>query len=168
MSMATKVAVLDQGYVQQFGTPYDIFYRPKNKFVAEFIGLNKMNFLEGEISIDDGVPFFWKGAHKILLDGYEFADDCPSDNRPVIMGIRPENIYRSKDRLEGDVFLEVKLPVSRSELTGGDVQVWFNFEGQEIACRFRSSRTPNVGAITTLFLDVKNASLFDAQNGERL
>ena len=49
MSMATKVAVLDQGYVQQFGTPYEIYYRPQNKFVAEFIGLNKMNFLEGEI-----------------------------------------------------------------------------------------------------------------------
>ena len=168
MSMATKVAVLDQGYVQQFGTPYDIFYRPKNKFVAEFIGLNKMNFLEGEIRTDDGVPFFCKGAHKVPLDGYEFADNCPSDNRSVIMGIRPENIYRSKDRLEGDVFLEVKLPVSRSELTGGDVQVWFNFEGQEIASRFRSSQTPDLGALTTLFLDIKNASLFNAQNGERL
>ena len=127
-----------------------------------------MNFLEGEIRTDDGVSFFCKGAHKVPLDGYEFADNCPSDNRSVIMGIRPENIYRSKDRLEGDVFIEVKLPVSRSELTGGDVQVWFNFEGQEIASRFRSSRTPDVGALTTLFLDIKNASLFNAQTGERL
>ena len=168
MSMATKVAVLDQGYVQQFGTPYEIYYRPQNKFVAEFIGLNKMNFLEGEIRLTSEVPFFCKGSHKVPLTGYEFTENYPSDNWPVIMGIRPENIYRSKDRLEGDVFLEVKLPVSRSELTGGDAQVWFDFEGQEIASRFRSSRTPDIGTLTTLFLDVRHASLFDAKTGERL
>lgn len=168
MSMATKVAVLDQGYIQQFGSPYDIFYRPQNKFVAEFIGLNKMNFLEGEIKKEDGIVFFCMGAYKLPLSGYKFAENYPSESQPVILGIRPENIYRSKYRLEGEVFLEVKLPVLRSELTGGDVQVWFHFEGQEIAGRFRSSQTPDVGSLTTLFLDLKNASLFDMHTGERL
>ena len=168
LTMSNRIAVFNDGVVQQLSTPDILYEKPENSFVAEFIGLNKINFLEGEIGTDNGASFFWKGAHKVPLDGYKFVDKCPSDKRSVIMGIRPENIYRSKDRLEGNVFLEVKLPVSRSELTGGDVQVWFNFEGQEIASRFRSSRTPNVGALTTLFLDVKNASLFDEQTGERL
>lgn len=168
MSMATKVAVLDKGHVQQFGTPYDLFYRPRNRLVAEFIGLNKMNFLNGRVETCDGVAHFVRKNCAVSLRDYDFLGDAPAQGQPVVLGLRPENIYRSKDRLEGDVYLEVTLPVVRSELTGGDVQVWFDFEGQQIAGRFRSTRTPDVGAETRLFLDMKNASLFDAETQERL
>ena len=57
---------------------------------------------------------------------------------------------------------------SIASLTGGDVQVWFDFEGEKLAGRFRSSRTPEVGAMTPLYLDMKNISLFDAQTEARL
>ncbi|WP_371169263.1 ABC transporter ATP-binding protein [Aliiroseovarius sp. 2305UL8-7] len=167
MSMATKVAVLDQGYVQQFGTPYDVFHRPENRFVAEFIGVNKMNFLEGEIRTQDGAPRFVIGSHSAPLSGYDFITP-PQDGQKATLGVRPENIYRQKERLEGHECLEAHLTVLRSELTGSDVQVWFDFEQQTIASRFRSSRTPDEGAEATLYMDMQNVSLFDPQSGKRL
>ena len=167
MSMASKVAVLDQGRVQQFGTPHDLFYFPQNRFVAEFIGINKMNFLEGHIVITDGQPHIRVGRHTAQLGNYAFAE-APQEGRPVTLGIRPENIYRHRHRLESADFLTTQLPVIRSEMTGSDVQTWFDFEGQVLAGRFRSSRTPETGAMTTLYLDMQNISLFDPLTQKRL
>ncbi|MBH1974591.1 MAG: ABC transporter ATP-binding protein [Rhodobacteraceae bacterium] len=168
MSMATKVAVIDKGRVQQFGTPYDVYYTPQNMFVAAFVGVNKMNFLHGTFELDGNRPQIRINSRIASLEGYQFAGGLPKHGTPVVLGLRPENIYRSKDRLEGAHYLEALLPVLRSELTGGDVQVWFDLEGQSIAGRFRSSRTPEDGAMAELFLDLKNASLFDRGSEQRL
>ena len=121
MSMATKVAVIDQGHIQQFGTPYDIFHKPKNKFVAEFIGVNKMNFLTATFSVLNDRPHLVVGNHKTSLQSYEFSNFAPKDGQPVHLGIRPENIYRLKQRLECQEYIAVELRVISSELTGSDV-----------------------------------------------
>ncbi|MGB2409228.1 MAG: ABC transporter ATP-binding protein, partial [Paracoccaceae bacterium] len=146
MSMATKVAVIDQGHIQQFGTPYDIFHKPKNKFVAEFIGVNKMNFLTATFSVLNDRPQLVVGNHKTSLQSYEFSNFAPKDGQPVHLGIRPENIYRLKQRLECQEYIAVELRVISSELTGSDVQVLLDFEGQVITSRFRSTRMPEIGS----------------------
>ncbi|MDE0304651.1 MAG: ABC transporter ATP-binding protein [Albidovulum sp.] len=168
MSMATKVAVMDSGRIRQFGTPYDIYHKPGDKFVAEFVGLNKMNFLEGRLVRSEGDESVEFGKLRAPLDHYEFAGEKPADGLRVLLGIRPEDIYRSKERLEGSAFIEAQLRVQKQELTGGDVQVWFEFGGQSISCRVRSSRMPEIGDATTLYFDLRNASLFDASTGLRL
>ena len=168
MSMATRVAVLDSGRVQQFGSPYDIYYKPRNRFVAEFVGLNKMGFLQGRITYADGVPAIVIGGRRTRIAHYAFLHGMPADGQPVLLGIRPENIYRSRDRLEGHSYLKAELSVLRSDLTGSDAQLWFEFEGQPIACRARSSRVPHVGDRAILYFDLQNASLFDPGTEERL
>ena len=168
MTMATRVAVLDRGRVQQFGTPYEIYYKPRNRFVAEFVGLNRMGFLNGRIAVADGSPTLVIGSQRAEITHYEFADGMPEDGKPVLLGIRPENIYRSRDRLEGNAFLEAELEVLRCDLTGSDVQLWFELEGQPIACRARSSQAPRVGDRAMLYLDLQNMSLFDPETEERL
>ncbi len=168
MSMATRVAVLDSGRVQQFGSPYDIYYKPRNRFVAEFVGLNKMGFLQGRITYADGVPAIVIGGRRTRIAHYAFLHGMPADGQPVLLGIRPENIYRSRDRLEGHSYLKAELSVLRSDLTGSDAQLWFEFEGQPIACRARSSRVPRVGDRAILYFDLQNASLFDPGTEERM
>ena len=168
MTMATKVAVLDGGHVQQFGTPYDIYYTPRNRFVAEFVGLNKMNFLAGRITYRDAVPAVAIGDHVAPLTHYVFSEGNPEEGRRVLLGIRPENIYRSRDRLEGRAFFRAERNVCRKDMAGGDLQVWFEFEGQLMACRVRSSRPPGLKERTTFFLDLHNASLFDPETEKRL
>ena len=126
-----------------------------------------MNFLEGVVTLRDGNPHFVIGAHSAPLSGYGFRSR-PQEGQKVVLGVRPENIYRQKERLEGHNHLEAHLSVMRSELTGSDVQVWFNFENQTISSRFRSSRTPEDGSQTTLYMDMHNISLFDPQTEKRL
>lgn len=167
MSMATKVAVIDQGHIQQFGTPYDIFHKPKNKFVAEFIGVNKMNFLTATFSVLNDRPQLVVGNHKTSLQSYEFSNFAPKDGQPVHLGIRPENIYRLKQRLECQEYIDVELRVISSELTGSDVQVLLDFEGQVITSRFRSTRMPEIGSKILVYLDMRNISLFNPQTGQR-
>lgn len=167
MSMATKVAVIDQGHIQQFGTPYDIFHKPKNKFVAEFIGVNKMNFLTATFSVLNDRPHLVVGNHKTSLQSYEFSNFAPKDGQPVHLGIRPENIYRLKQRLECQEYIDVELRVISSELTGSDVQVLLDFEGQVITSRFRSTRMPEIGSKILVYLDMRNISLFNPQTGKR-
>lgn len=167
MSMATKVAVIDQGHIQQFGTPYDIFHKPKNKFVAEFIGVNKMNFLTATFSVLNDRPHLVVGNHKTSLQSYEFSNFAPKDGQPVHLGIRPENIYRLKQRLECKEYIDVELKVISSELTGSDVQVLLDFEGQVITSRFRSTRMPEIGSKILVYLDMRNISLFNPQTGQR-
>ena len=168
MSMATKVAVLDHGRVQQFGTPYEVYHRPENMFVAAFVGAPKMNFLEGTFVSIDSAPHVQIGATRVSLAGYAFADQPPEDGRPIILGVRPENVYRSRERVEGDRYLKIDLKVTRTELTGGDVLGSFEFEGQPLVGRFRSNRTPEVGALQTLYVDMQNCSLFDKRTERRL
>ncbi|XXK35510.1 ABC transporter ATP-binding protein [Rhodobacteraceae bacterium nBUS_22] len=167
MSMATKVAVIDQGRIQQFGTPYDIFHKPNNKFVAEFIGVNKMNFLNAKFSLIDEVPCLVIGSHKTSLRSYEFSDQPPKDGQTVHLGLRPENIYRLKERLEGQEYFTGELEVISNELTGSDVQVLLNFENQVITSRFRSTRMPEIGTKILVYLDLRNISLFNTQTGQR-
>ena len=167
MSMATKVAVIDQGHIQQFGTPYDIFHKPKNKFVAEFIGVNKMNFLTATFSVLNDRPHLVVGNHKTSQHSYEFSNFAPKDGQPVHLGIRPENIYRLKQRLECQEYIAVELKVISSELTGSDVQVLLDFEGQVITSRFRSTRMPEIGSKILVYLDMRNISLFNPQTGQR-
>jgi multiple sugar transport system ATP-binding protein len=167
MSMATKVAVIDQGRIQQFGTPYDIFHKPNNKFVAEFIGVNKMNFLNAKFSLIDEVPCLVIGSHKTSLRSYEFSNQPPKDGQTVHLGLRPENIYRLKERLEGQEYFTGELEVISSELTGSDVQVLLNFENQVITSRFRSTRMPEIGTKILVYLDLRNISLFNTQTGQR-
>ena len=167
MSMATKVAVIDQGHIQQFGTPYDIFHKPKNKFVAEFIGVNKMNFLTATFSVLNDRPHLVVGNHKTSLQSYEFSNFAPKDGQQVHLGIRPENIYRLKQRLECQEYIAVELKVISSELTGSDVQVLLDFEGQVITSRFRSTRMPEIGSKILVYLDMRNISLFNPQTGKR-
>ncbi|MGB0606839.1 MAG: ABC transporter ATP-binding protein [Paracoccaceae bacterium] len=167
MSMATKVAVIDQGHIQQFGTPYDIFHKPKNKFVAEFIGVNKMNFLTATFSVLNDRPQLVVGNHKTSLQSYEFSNFAPKDGQPVHLGIRPENIYRLKQRLECQEYIDVELRVISSELTGSDIQVLLDFEGQVITSRFRSTRMPEIGSKILVYLDMRNISLFNPQTGQR-
>jgi len=168
MSMATKVAVLDQGKVQQFGTPHQVYYEPQNKFVAEFVGLNKMNFLEGRFNGKDGEAQLSIGDYQASLANYQFANGQPSEGQSIIMGVRPESIYRSKTQLEGHQHLEVELPVTRSEMTGSDVQVWFELAGQIICARFRATKCPDIGAMTRLYIDLHMVSLFHSTSEVRL
>jgi multiple sugar transport system ATP-binding protein len=106
MTLSSKVAVLSEGYLQQLGTPNEIYKTPANRFVASFIGSPQMNLMNLE-----------RIENSVLLG--DFRIDLPS-NLPspstVIMGIRPEHVRLPREGdsqvIRGDVFLVENLGMS--------------------------------------------------------
>jgi len=94
MTMADRIAVMNKGILQQVGTPDEIFYRPKNTFVATFVGSPPMNLIEGEIIDKDGKTVF-ETEHFSM----ELPKDVPHGN--VILGFRPQHVQISPQPAEG-------------------------------------------------------------------
>ncbi len=88
LTLGERVAVMNDGAIQQIGRSRDVYDRPRNRFVAEFLGTPPMNFLEGEL-IQVGETWQFRGAG-LVMDVSEAR--LPGARRNVTLGIRPENI----------------------------------------------------------------------------
>ena len=90
MTLGDRIAVMNQGRVQQIGHPLEIYDRPANLFVAHFIGSPEMNLIEGEIGAgDQGAVFACDGLVLPIPTGGAFRQP-PS--KKVVLGIRPEHL----------------------------------------------------------------------------
>jgi len=102
MTLATKVCLMNEGVLQQYAPPLEVYKHPANLFVADFVGNPTMNFLHGTAnSTPDGVvvdmlggKFLFKGQSEVTL----------LENHPVVVGIRPEYIRLNQGTLQGRVF----------------------------------------------------------------
>src|SRR5690606_30847914 len=118
MTMATKIAVMDGGVIQQFGTPDEIYSNPRNLFVAGFIGSPAMNLQFGRISAATGPVKASVEGLDLDLGRYGF-DTRPEDGRPIVVGLRPEHFGDPGEQV-ADAAATFELPVQYTEKTGGD------------------------------------------------
>jgi ABC-type sugar transport system ATPase subunit len=90
MTLASKIVVLNQGRIEQVGVPLELYHRPKNLFVAGFIGSPRMNFLDGRLvaASSDGVTVEFTGMQATL----PFAPDAAKSGDSITVGIRPEHM----------------------------------------------------------------------------
>ena len=90
MTMATKIAVMNAGVIQQFGTPDEIYGNPQNLFVAGFIGSPAMNLREGKIAAKNGVLHALVGGLDLALDRIR-SSTRPTEGQSIVVGLRPEH-----------------------------------------------------------------------------
>jgi ABC-type sugar transport system ATPase subunit len=102
MTMGDRIAVMNQGKVEQIGTPIEIYKNPQSKFVAGFIGSPPMNFIEGKIIEENNKSFF---ESKYLKRKIELNNSLNKPNAKHL-SFRPQNIYLTKDQ---DYDLELKV-----------------------------------------------------------
>jgi multiple sugar transport system ATP-binding protein len=164
MTLADRIAVMRGGLIQQLGAPQDIYKRPVNRFVAGFIGSPGMNFLDGQVTVRDGVPSFTADGVEISLARYNFEPSGPKQG-PAVFGIRPEHIGVNSG---ADWPFTASVAVEIVEPMGSDTLVWTRLGRQNFTMRVSSERAPNVGDTVTIGFDPMNASVFDAESGARL
>ena len=126
MTMATRIVCMKDGYIQQIGTPKELFNKPSNLFVAGFIGSPAMNFIEGTF---DGKAFAFKeGDIKINLDKKNI--DLLKDyvGKELVLGIRPENIVFKDDKTRENLSNPFSLTCDLSELLGQELII-YNYVG---------------------------------------
>jgi ABC-type sugar transport system ATPase subunit len=90
MTLADRIVVLNEGRVEQIGTPMELYHSPRTRFVAGFIGSPSMNFVEAEARQgDDHQAKIFYGTHEVEISGIDLAAIAAG---PVTLGIRPEHV----------------------------------------------------------------------------
>ena len=155
MTLGHRVAVMNKGKLHQYDSPLEIYQRPVNRFVAEFVGTPGMNFIDGHI---DGNVFT---APQMKLP---LADSRSESPRDVILGIRPENIEVSISQNDGWQTARVYV----SELMGSETFVFLEAAGQKIIARAGADFRAAADSPVWLKFDMTKAHFFDPATGIRL
>jgi len=153
MTMADRIVIMKDGHIQQVGTPFDVFHKPANKFVAQFIGAPSMNMIEG--SLADGI---------VTLDGdLQIPINTSSTHRgPVTLGLRPDDLLVSNQdgQFEGQVNV--------LEPLGSETLVYVSVGGKELIAKASGRTPPELGSTIKLNAAPENMHLFDNATGEAL
>jgi multiple sugar transport system ATP-binding protein len=135
MTMGDRVAVIKDGYLQQVASPQALYDHPDNVFVAAFIGSPSMNLYEAALRIEAEQATVTIGSQSVVLASSVLADRPALRHfadRPVIIGIRPEDF--DDVALEGDVPPErqITAPVSLIEALGSELMVHFSLDAKVV------------------------------------
>ena len=169
MSLGTKIAIMNHGVIQQNDTPENIYNKPSNAFVADFIGSPSMNLIEGSLMQDsDKLLFVADGSENpinIPIKNYDFKNTTDLNNKKIYFGIRPEHIHFKKLN-END--FEVNFKANLSEYIGHEQITTYDFSNQEILAKFPSTINIELSKDMKLYFDLSQISIFDKNSKERI
>ncbi|MDA8584750.1 sn-glycerol-3-phosphate ABC transporter ATP-binding protein UgpC [Rhodobacteraceae bacterium] len=159
MTLADRIAVMKDGLIQQLGSPDEVYNKPENLYVADFIGSPSMNLLEGVIEDQ----FFKAGDLSVPLAGYDFSRQA---NGAAWFGIRPEHVSLGSEAESTDVKLNVKVEVV--EALGSDTLALTEVNGTRFWLRTSGQSKISAGDAVTIGFNAAEASLFDKKDEKRL
>ena len=161
MTMASRIAVMNHGEVQQFAPPDEVYNRPANLFVARFLGTPPMNTVRATLAAEgDTLVAVVGGTARLPLKGQSAAARAYL-GREVFLGIRPECIT---DRAGGVPFMA---EVEMSEPTGAETLVLLRAGNERLRARVAPDARLALGQSATFSVDTRTACLFDPET-ERL
>jgi multiple sugar transport system ATP-binding protein len=166
MTLASRIAVMHQGEVQQFADPDTIYNRPANIFVAGFMGSPSMNFIDAEVGSTDGRPSvsfpLEGGTHANLALHNGVAGRIQT--KRVVLGIRPEHLSRQAPGApDRPGIATLSAPVEVVEPTGAETMAVLKFGDLEVVGRFSPDEAPKTGEKMPLAVDMTRACLFDPE-----
>ena len=168
MTMATRIAVINKGDLQQLDTPQNLYDYPNNLFVAGFIGSPAMNFFPAKI-VKEGNNFF--------VDSEDFKVKIPDnlatpfkgmDGKKVVFGIRPENIHDpefSPSNIHGE---KVSSKVDVTELMGNETLLYLVSGKNTYVGRVDPRSHLRVGDQTQFIFDMDKFHIFDAETEQAI
>lgn len=168
MTMATRIAVINKGILQQLDTPQVLYDKPNNLFVAGFIGSPAMNFFPAKLSV--------KGK-KVVVDVEGFSVQIPDeyagpyknlDGKDIIFGIRPENIHDPEYapvNIHGE---KVSVKVDVTELMGNETLLYLMNGKNTFIARVDPRSQKRVGDEMEVIFDMNRFHIFDAETEEAL
>jgi multiple sugar transport system ATP-binding protein len=165
MTLATRMAVMKGGAIQQFGTPAEVYARPENLFVATFLGAPPMNLLRGKLEADEGRLRFRGPRLDVDVSRYAFKG-APDLTRACMLGVRPEDVHAGSAARAHETAWNANLTLV--EPMGNHRVLWLDYQGAQIAS-IDQDKTPLATDVAVPFaIDSAHVSLFDEATGERL
>ena len=160
MTLADRIAIMRDGAIQQLDSPSEIYNRPVNRYVADFIGSPAMNFLNGKVG-SNGLTI---GDATLPVKGYNAQGKLP--NGKVIVGVRPEHVATGND--VADAAYRTKVRADLLEPMGADTLVWTKFAGHELRFRMDGQVRLSEGQDVEIGLSAESLHLFDSTTEDRL
>ncbi|NUB44217.1 sn-glycerol-3-phosphate ABC transporter ATP-binding protein UgpC [Fertoebacter nigrum] len=171
MTLSTRIAVMNKGYVQQLGTPKEIYDTPANIFVATFMGSPAMNILPARVVVEGGRPHARiadaEGVARLLP--FSQANLAGWEGREILLGIRPEAITdpEGADRKSANI-VPLTNRVSVTEPAGSDTYVTMTLSGKDVIARMRADASVEPGQVFDFAVNMEKAVAFDPQTEERI
>ena len=165
MTLADRVVVMNNGLIEQVGTPSELYHQPKTHFVAGFIGSPAMNFLNCKLVKDSGSLAVSVGdILKLQMPADRNTRYEPYLGRDLVLGIRPEHVHEK--RAGNEVQTEVK--VNFIEPLGMETMVYFTVNGVELCGRVSPEADPRPGQTAVLSFDAGKSHLIDPETNQVL
>jgi multiple sugar transport system ATP-binding protein len=164
MTMATRIAVINKGILQQLDTPQMLYDQPDNMFVAGFIGAPAMNFFKGKLKQQDG---------KMIVDAGSFAIAVPDERKgkfvayagkDVIFGIRPEDIFNPAFVPPGIHSAPVETKVDVTELMGNEIFLHLVSGTNNIVARVDPRTSFSIGETVQVAFNMDKCHMFDPES----
>jgi len=161
MTMASRIAVINKGMLQQLDTPQVLYDRPNNMFVAGFIGAPAMNFFKARLKKADG---------KLVVDTGSFSVPVPADrnkayeayvDKPVVFGIRPEDIFNPAFVPPGIIAAKVDAKIDVTELMGNEIWIYLVSGENNIVARVDPRTDFHIGDKVQVAFNMNKVHLFD-------
>ncbi len=168
MTMASRIAVMKDGVLQQVGSPQELYDHPANTFVAGFIGTPAMNFFNATVRQTDGT---------LMLDTGSFSVPAPKDSvnllkslggKPVVMGIRPEDVYDASYPAPGIEAVKVPATTEVVEPMGSEIYLNLVSGGQPFVARVDPRSKAHAGGQVDLAFDASKIHLFNKETDQSL
>lgn len=159
MTMGDRIMVLNEGEIQQIGSPLELYNKPANKFVASFIGSPQMNILDVEIKNNNFIV-----ESEVITSIENDLKDKLKNNKKCIVGIRPEDLIL----LDKDSEKSYKAKIENVELLGNETQVNFLISSNYLTARWAGQVDVSVGEEVYIRFDTNKFHFFNYENDMRM
>jgi multiple sugar transport system ATP-binding protein len=161
MTMGKKIVVMKDGEIQQIDSPINVYNHPSNKFVAGFIGSPAINFFDGSLSSRDGKLHFVAQGFSLAIPPQISTQLNKFSGKPIILGIRPEDIYHKPYSANAEMPFELQALVEVVEPLGSEYIVRFLIDESPFTARLEPKEQPKIGEKVDIVFDMSKAHFFD-------
>ncbi len=164
MTMADRIVVMKDGYIQQVGTPHDLYFNPVNMFVAGFIGEPPMNFIESELKggmlqAGNNTIDLNKIADKSVISKYE--------GKQIALAFRPEAIKLPSKEDVKDAY-RINCKVELTELLGDNTNIYVDIQGVSSILKVDPHDSPAMDDDLEFAIPYESVYLFDKETEKRI
>ncbi|MBR3538401.1 MAG: sn-glycerol-3-phosphate ABC transporter ATP-binding protein UgpC [Eubacterium sp.] len=165
MTLGTRIVVMKDGIIQQVDTPQNLYDHPTNLFVAGFMGMPPMNFIDSKVVKSGADVLLMFGSHSIKVPEAKANKLIAGGfiDKDVVLGIRPEDIHDEQLFIESSPESVIDARINIYEMLGAEVYLYFSIDQFDITARVNARTTARPGDTVQFAFDLSKIHIFDKE-----